>query len=236
MSRMKRIKRVWMLFLAVVLSAGTAGCGFMEAPAEKKIVSEMEEKYGEEFRFVEWRTLRFGSKSCIAHLECDAIPEKMVKAGQETDQDGNLFYFDNYMGYLYENEIHMELETVIQNVYPDSKVLLLIPSCQFPRDMGPQMSREEIVNDPDTLLAAMILAKQPEDDRGKELQLEQLRKKLKERQIRVDGNLFLVSDETAFEEINDSNYYEWTSRDDWFSGRCYFAMDQEYEFIYENWR
>ena len=64
-SWMKMINRVWMLFLSAVLSAGAVGCGCMESPAEKKIVAEMEEKYGEEFRFVEWRTLNFGSASCV---------------------------------------------------------------------------------------------------------------------------------------------------------------------------
>lgn len=233
---MRMGKRVWILFMATILSAGAVGCGFIEAPAEKMIISEMEEKYGEEFRFVEWRNLTFGSESCTAHLECDALPGKLIKAGRETDRDGDMIYFDNYMGYLYENRIRKEIESTVECVYPESKVLFLVPSCQFPRDMGPEMSAEDIMHDEDTLLAAMILAKQPSDDQNKEQQLEQLRRRLEEKRIRVDGNLFLVSNGTVFAEINESNYSDWTTREEWFSERCYFAMDRNYSFLYANWR
>ena len=233
---MKMIKRVWPLFLAVVLSAGTVGCGFMEAPAEKKIISGMEEKYGEEFRFVEWRNLTFGSESCTAHLECDALPGKLIEAGRETARDGAIIYFDNYMGYLYEDAISEELESAVRCTYPESKVLFFVPSSQFPRDMGPKMNIEDILHDKDTLLAAMILVEQQSEDRDQEQQLEQLRSELEERRLRVDGNLFLVSDGAVLEEINESNYFDWTARDGWFSGRCYFAMDQNYDFLYANWR
>ena len=99
-----------------------------------------------------------------------------------------------------------------------------------------EMSAEDIMHDPDTLLAAMIIAKQPWDEREKEIQMEQLRRELEERKIRVDGNLFITQDETAFEQIDSMNYSEWTAREEWFSGRCYFAMDQAYEFYYANWR
>ncbi len=233
---MRMGKRVWILFLVAILSAGAAGCGFIEAPAEKMIISEMEEKYGEEFRFVEWRNLPFGSESCTAHLECGALPGKLIKAGRETARDGKMIYFDNYMGYLYEDMIRKEIENAVECIYPESKVLFLVPSCQFPRDMGPEMSAEDIMHDKETLLAAMILVKQQSDDWDKEQKLEQLRCGLEERQLRVDGNLFLVSDETAFEEINGSNYSDWTAREDWFSERCYFAMDKNYSFLYANWR
>ena len=113
-------------------------------PTEEKIVSGMEEKYGEEFRFVEWRTLRFGSKSCTAHLECDSLPGKLIKAGREISGDGDMIYFDNYMAYRYEDEIREELESAVKCVYPESRVLFLVPSCQFPLYMGPEMSAEDI--------------------------------------------------------------------------------------------
>lgn len=225
------------LILVISVLAGGSGCAMVKVtPTEEKIVSGMEEKYGEEFRFVEWRTLRFGSKSCTAHLECDSLPGKLIKAGQEISGDGDMIYFDNYMGYRYEDEIREELESAVKCVYPESRVLFLVPSCQFPLYMGPEMSAEDIMHDPDTLLAAMIIAKQPWDEQEKEIQMEQLRRELEERQIRVDGNLFITQDETAFEQIDSMNYSEWTAREDWFSGRCYFAMDQAYEFYYANWR
>lgn len=233
---MKMINRVWMLFLSAVLSAGAVGCGCMELPAEKKIVVEMEEKYGEEFRFVEWRTLNFGSESCTAHLECDSFPGKLIKAGRETARDGDMIYLDNYMGYLFEDAIRAELESTVKCIYPESKVLFFVPSSQFPRDMGPKMNIEDILHDKDTLLAAMILVEQQSEDRDQEQQLEQLRSELEERRLRVDGNLFLVSDGAVLEEINESNYFDWTARDGWFSGRCYFATDQNYDFLYANWR
>ena len=230
-------KKLLIAALIILTVTGGSGCAMLKITSEKeKIVSRMEEKYGEDFRFVEWQFKKLGSENCAAHLECDSLPGQLIKAGKKIVPDGEAVYYDNYMGCKYEDEIQTELEHAVRNVYPRSRVIFLTASSQFPDNMGPEMSVEDIIQDRDTLLAAVIVAEEKWDAARKETRLDNLRQELEDRKIRLDGNLFVTQDEAACARIDETNYHDWISREDWFSGRCYFAMDKAYEFYYANWR
>ena len=106
---------------------------------------------------------KLGSENCAAHLECDSLPGQLIKAGKKIVPDGEAVYYDNYMGCKYEDEIQTELEHAVRNVYPRSRVIFLTASSQFPDNMGPEMSVEDIIQDRDTLLAAVIVAEEKWD-------------------------------------------------------------------------
>ena len=74
------------------------------------------------------------------------------------------------------------------------------------------------------------------DEDLKNEQLETLRQKFEDEKIRVNGDLFFTTDETAWISITEENYSEWDYREDWNEACCQFSMDKAYELYYADWR
>lgn len=246
------MKKKILATIMMVLFIGTTGCGQAvpipleddRIPQEKNdfqtpqenILSVMEKKYGKEFEFDGWAHKAYGSQDMIANLTCSSFPGERIHAGQEVDEDGDITYFDDYMAYQDEDEIQEILEDSVQKIYPNARVIWKINSSEFPREMSQDMSIEEIVENKESVFSTYIVVNQGVFESSKNLDLENLRKELEEKKIRMSGALFFTLDETAYQTVNGDNYSYWASKDDWFEQRCNFATNREYGFIYADWR
>lgn len=222
--------------ITLMVAITAVGCSMLKRiSADEEIVAQMEEKYGEDFRFVEWQFQKIGSKDCTAYLQCDSLPGTKIKAGRRQTREGGYKYFDDYMAYQYEDEIQQEIDSTIKEIYPESRVIFLPETSQFPSYMDPGMSAREILEDKNTSVSAVILAKQEREEGQKEFWMELLREELEDKRIRLDAALFITEDREALRDIDKGNYSEWVAREEWYKERCDFAVDTEYDFYYSDW-
>lgn len=232
----KKIK-IGIIWLVISMAIGGSGCSMKEKmSAEDRIVSEMEEKYGEKFEFDAWAWEHYGSEDKNAYVTCESLPEKRIVVEQREKADGGFSYSDDYMAYKYEDELKTKLEKVIKSVYQKAKVILMLDSSQFPETMGPKMTGQEIMQNEETVFSLYIIVNQAVDEDLKNEQLETLRQKFEDEKIRVNGDLFFTTDETAWASITEENYSEWDYREDWYEACCQFSMDKAYELYYADWR
>ena len=140
------------------------------------------------------------------------------------------------MAYQNEGEMQTILENLVQEVYPNARVIWKISSSVFPREMSPGMSVKEIMESKESVFSAYIVVNQAVNEEEKYYDLEKLRELLEENKIRMKGALFFALDEEAYKALDGENYSYWASKDGWFEQRCNFAIDQAYEFYYANWR
>lgn len=232
----RKIKRR-ILVLVIGLVIGGSGCAMNEyMSAEDQIILDLEEKYGEKFSFESWSWERYGSEDKNAHVTCESLPKKQIVAGQRETSDGELKYFDNYMAYKYEDYLKEELEETIKKVYPEARIILMLDSSGFPKTMGPKMAETEILQNKDTVISLYIVVNQVLKEELKNKQLEELRQRCEDKKLRIKGELFFTTDETAWNSISEENYSEWDYREDWYESSCQFSMDKAYEFYYADWR
>lgn len=232
---MKRAAACSLMGLCMIVIAGGSGCSMNEKlSAEEKAAAYMEEKYGEEFRFAGWQTAPFGSGSKSAAVECDSLPDRMIRVDIRKNQEGAVVYSDNYTAYRMEEELFREAEKVTETVYPRHKMVLRIAASDFPSGMGPGMEAKEIAGDKDTLLSVLIFAEEGERDRRECLEV--WRQAAEDAGLRMRGVLYIVDDVEKYKDISVENYQSRTVGENWYEASCYFAMDKAYEFYYANWR
>lgn len=209
---------------------------FKRMSTEEKIISVMEEKYGEEFQFLKWSFQDVSGHDRKAQVECGALPGKEIEVVWTEDKTGKTACFDNYMGYLYENEISERLKEAAKKICPESRIFFNVQSSLFPQYMGPEMKIEDILQDKNTQLSVVVIWLQKENQELKEVQMERWRQELEKMNLCAAGSLFITDNPEDIESIDEDNFYQWTQEEGWYQERCYFAMDTSYEFYYTDWR
>ena len=115
-------------------------------------------------------------------------------------------------------------------------MILMLDSSGFSETMGPEMTELEILQSKDTVFSLYIIVNQVLEQDLKNKQLEELRQNCKDKKIRIKGEVFFTTDETAWDSISEENYSEWDYREDWYESSCQFSLDKDYEFYYVEWR
>ena len=161
-------KTILATMIAVFLIFEGSGCGMIKpVSTQEKILSVMKEKYGEEFEFEGWAHKQYGSRDMTANVTCASFPGERIQAGQEENEEGKMIYFDDYMAYQNEGEMQTILENLVQEVYPNARVIWKISSSVFPREMSPGMSVKEIMESKESVFSAYIVVNQAVNEEEK---------------------------------------------------------------------
>lgn len=224
-------KKLLTILLGLVLITTLTGCSLRKPDSSKKEwVSAMETEYREDFRFLGWEYQEMGGPDRIARMECASMPGKTVLV----QKLGTDVLSDNYMLVKYEDTIENELAELTEKIYPDSRVFFFPDLTMFGPDLAPDLTPEEVMQEKQTTMNVTIVAQDTWNRTEQTAKLERWRQAMADRGFKAEGRIYITDTDPAgiaVEELPD-----WRRDKENYQGNCYFAMNQEGEFYYANWR
>lgn len=179
---------------------------------EQGFLTYMEEKYNENFTFIELVGSHMGSDVREAYVKSSRYPEERIWVERSENEENEEIYRDNYMGYYYQEEIRELILSTMKEQFIKAHVEYYPFQSIIVGNKNAPETLVELLEKGDTMLSIEITAEDilPDKEAGMEL----WRRNLSEKNLRLNGK---VSLENSTES-------------------CFFAMDSFYEFNYVNWR
>lgn len=221
-------KVIWLPVLVLV----TAGIGGY-IKREDQMLAYMEKKYKEPFTMVGSYGGQIGKDYVMVRVKSTSRPTEQALVRVIYDKKGNV-YQDNYLGFLLKDEIEALVQREAEMIYGECKVFYKVPHLVFPTSFGIDMSGEEFLQHPESMVQVFIYVKEGiEESRNN---LEKFRKQLYEKGYRIKGVVSYPSGKEAYEEMSAGKI----SRDG-FAGytaaeEAVFAMDENGKFRYVKWK
>lgn len=229
----------YLLALCLIVALfGGSGCSLNKNNKEvDRMMSCMEEKYGEEFQFVKWGRKSLGEKADAAYFKCSAMPDILIKGEWFENDEGEFVAYDNYMGYKLQDQIKGKIKEITKKVYPECVVIYHPEFSLFSPDVRADMELQEMTQTKGTLLSVEIIVDHGGNQDDRDQKLQQWREEAEGAALRMKGVLYAVKDPSILERLNEANYASsFSQSEDWYDVACHFAMDNAFEFYYISWR
>jgi len=143
------MKRVVIIALISTMMIGLSGCMFIQNGNSiyKQMVEYMEEKYGEEFTFIEATGTNKikGSSQREATVSTERFPREQISVMADKDEDGNYYFRDNYVSFLLRDEIEKLLTEIAAPIYKDCKVIFDANTPVYPEETGKEITMDEYI-------------------------------------------------------------------------------------------
>lgn len=197
------------------------------------MLAYMEKKYKEQFAMVGSYGGQIGKDYVMMRVKSLSRPKDQALV-RVTYENGQNVYQDNYLGFLLKEEIEQVIRGEAEKIYGECKVFYKVPHLVFPPSFSRDMSVEEFLKHPESMVQMFIYPKEGMEE-GKE-NLEKLRVQLYEKGYRIKGVVSYPADKETYEKMSP----ERISRDG-FAGytaglEAVFAMDIDGEFRYVKWK
>ncbi|MBS6395833.1 MAG: hypothetical protein KH452_01595 [Clostridiales bacterium] len=151
-------KRILAAVMSAVLAGNLGGC----MSTGKKIVSYMEERYGNEFEYEGETNGIFGDKSFTAKLSSPDYPEAVILASK-AERDGKEFYSDNFLAFRYHDQAYRRIEEAVDQVFDDYKLFFRVPDVLLPVDDPEGYTVEDYMADPSAFKSIRVMTAEAVD-------------------------------------------------------------------------
>ncbi|QNU67814.1 hypothetical protein EHE19_004965 [Ruminiclostridium herbifermentans] len=231
-------KNILLFGLTIIILIGVCGCmtNQNELSVNEQVEKYMKDKYNEDFKVVGGGTEGWNAPDTEIYVRSERFPDVniMVRRGKKTGE-----MIDNYVSYLMKDKIEEVMTEIVSPIYSTSKVIYRTERAPQ-RSATPQMSVDEYIKycSENMGISLAICINDPDYKTNKDEKLEELRKKLEEKQCKVDLTIFYVID-GKLDLINDSNIndlYRGATEADWLLMRGDFTIDESYKLEYSEWR
>lgn len=204
----------------------------------KILLDYLEEKYGESFSFVEVTGGSLGSTEKSIIVSSRRYPEAKIIARRVVNQNGEEQFSDNYMAYVFRQEVFGTMKEAFGRVYRDYKVAYVPTQMPLAPDIGPDTALEDYMVDTASQLDAVIFIGDEISEQNRDEKLEQLRMTLKELGLNMGATLIFTDHEAlaGIDEEDYSSYEAYLLQSSLPKLRCDFLLDEDFEFIYADWR
>lgn len=204
------------------------------------MVEYMEEKYGEEFTFIEATGTNKikGSSQREATVSTERFPREQISVMADKDEDGNYYFRDNYVSFLLRDEIEKLLTEIAAPIYKDCKVIFDANTPVYPEETGKEITMDEYIKWGS--LNIYICLGPGADVEKKDEDIEKLRLKLKEKGVSCSILLWYFKDD-KLGGIDHSNYRRYRNysdseiREELKTIGVFDMHPSTYEFYYSNW-
>lgn len=198
---------------------------------EKKMVSYMEEKYGETFTYIGPKGGQLGSTTAKAWVKCERFPEAKILVASYEKAGRNVVYDDNYMAFLLHEDAYEAIDAIVRQVFSDYQLFFSVPDATFEADPA-SYGLEDYLEDTHTDLAITLISFSEKE----EGQLEQLAKAFGEQHIGIKGLLFYAGADADRNLITEENRAVYEAKDDWHRVGVNFRFESDGTISYESWR
>lgn len=228
------MKKAVSLILMLVILLGGSGCMFIRN-LRQEMLDYMNEKYDDTFTFVEETGGGVSSRRNNILVSSERFPNAriLVSHYQKTDTEEERFS-DNYIAFVYEEEVRLALTKATQSVYGDCRVFHRPAPMPLGSDVGPETTLAEYLGDSASHLSAVVFVEDAQEE-DRNVLLETFRRELQEQGISLGVTLLYV-DPAELPEITDDRYSDYLQQNGQVTMRCDFLLDDHFEFVYANWR
>ena len=228
-------KRNRLILAAAALAAALAITGCSGGGLRGEMIEYMEDKYGEEFTFIDSTGGSLGSSEKQILVSSDRFPgEEILVSHYDDGISDNGTFCDNYMAFEYEDAVLSGFEAAASAVYGNCTVIYEPVAMPLDPDVGPDTSLAEYMSDPASNLSAEIfVSDQQAGDR--DAMLESFRGQLQARGLCPGVTLLFVSPD-ELPGISIENHTDYLREEGLVSMRCDFLLDASYDFVYDDWR
>lgn len=210
------------------------GTGCQHQTYQRQMLDYINEKYQDAFTYIEPYGGAIGSEDKFIFVENEKYAGERILVGCTLENGRATDIRDNLPAILLREELVTELERIVVEVYGDGRVFFRTPHVLLPADFDERTSLEEYTSYPGGQLTATFLIRGNGETSAADA--DTLREKLAESQIKLSGVIAYVSDDAAYEELDWDAVNNLLSTDDGFILRGYFALNDQHEFIYLDWR
>lgn len=234
------ISRAICLMVSAILMIGVCGCMNTSTNNPKFTVDEilryMNEKYGEEFTYIEPVDVNQPTASSFAVFVTTGRfeNEKIFVECVLNTADQSKTYTDNYHSYLYKEETRKLLTDLTVSIYPDAKVRYAIEKKSSSSDDSVGiLSFEDYLSRSSSSISYMIMLSPDHDTSTYKEEFEMLFEKFKE-----NGVVCRVT--IAYAE--DANQYDtfvcdaWTSEFEKYKLHGNILINSNFDIVFEEWR
>ena len=231
------IRKTLSLFLCVVMFLGVM-CGCKNNPkfTVDEILEYMNEKYDEEFTYIRPADVyQPTSDSFEIFVASDKYPDDMIYAKCLLNTEtGEKRFCDNYVSYIYEDEVRDLLTELTQEVYPDAKIrytALYGTSSDSGQDVP---SLEQYLSRTSSSIDYMIMLPDEYDETLYKEEMNALIEKLEEKKIVCGVTVVYSNDRTQYDSFvtNERPNFEHLT----YKLRGHVRIGENYEIEFEEWR
>lgn len=202
---------------------------------QEKLLDYMQKKYEDDtFTYVSSNGSGWGDSETSIVLKSEKYPQAKVIVSQRTNEQGEKIIEDNYMSFVFENEITAELKDAFEQVYGQCDVVYKPPQSSLITG-GMETDIKEYMENPDSGIAAVVFINSVGQEKGRDMRLEYLREILEGKGISMSASVVFTQDSEAL-SANIDNYIEFLNKTEIIDMRCNFLLDEEFQFVYANWR
>lgn len=232
------IRKTLSLFLCVVMLLGVM-CGCKNNPnfTVDEILEYMNEKYDEEFTYIRPADLyEPESDSFEIFVASDKYPDDMIYAKCLLNTEtGEKRFLDNYVSYIYEDEVRDLLTELTQEVYTDAKVRYVpIYKTASTHSSEGIPTLEQYLSRTYSSISYMILLPNEHDETLYKEEMNALIEKLKEKKVVCSITIAYSNDRTQYDSFV-TDYWP-NSEHLIYKLHGYIGIEENFEIEYENWR
>jgi len=230
------IRKTLSLFLCVVMLLGVM-CGCKNNPnfTVDEILEYMNEKYDEEFTYIRPADIyQPTSDSFEIFVASDKYPDDMIYAKCLLNTEtGEKRFCDNYVSYIYEDEVRDLLTELTQEVYPDAKIryaALYGTSSDSGQDVP---SLEQYLSRTSSSIDYMILLPDEHDETLYKEEMNALIENLKKKKVVCSIIIAYSKNRADYDSfITD----KWPEEYIDYKLRGFIGIGENFEIKFENWR
>lgn len=194
----------------------------------------MNNKYGEEFTFVEENPQRQATyRSLEILVKTDSYPGKKILVVEETGSDYKKFH-DNYVAVKYEQQTADLLNDIASQVYGECRVIYTVYNNFLPDSFDGTTTFSEYISERYSRITFKLLIPPEHGIDNKEKELEQLYNKFCDNKLIGSVEIFYTNDREKYQGISTPS--ETQLKIDWFDANGILVMDKEFGIERMDWR
>ena len=183
----------------------------------RKMLTYMEEKYGESFSPLGPFNGQFGKEYVMLEVKSQTGPQEGILV-RRIPTKGQECYQDNYLAFILKEDLEKRIKEAAEQTLGKCRVNYRVPELVFPADFSTDMTAEEFLVNPLSMVKVVI---EPEEIRkDPEEMADAFLKSMKERGYCVGGAILFPDGQKAIFSIGEEGilkYLEWR-RETWANG------------------
>ena len=222
----KKKIRIWGLLLTVGLTGLLGGC----MSKSGKIISYMEDRYGNTFTYEGETNGMLGSSAFTAKLSCPDYPDMTILASF-VSRDGEEYYSDNYLAVSYHEDAERAIEEAAGQVLENCRLFLAEPDLTMSIENPEEYTLEDYLSDPLAFKSVWIMTSDEVDEEV----FQALVQEFSRENISVNGVLAVPSDPCDTVEMTKESFENFLANKGRVKTQVNFKVENG-ELIREDWR
>lgn len=175
----------------------------------RKMLAYMEEKYGESFSPLGPFNGQFGKEYAMLEVKSQTGPQEgiLIRRIQTREQE---CYQDNYLAFILKESLEKSIKAAAEGTLGKCRVNYRVPELVFPAEFSPEMTAEEFLLNPLSMVKVVIVSEENRTDPAEVT--DAFLESMKERGYCIGGAILFPDGQKAVFSIGEEGtlkYLEW---------------------------